>query len=109
MLSQEPTGTPESKPDLNKIFDLDRKDLTRKMVDRFEEVLRARDAASADLKLLSEECVEAQFKPRDIQAMKKHAQLRIKDKALAAREQLESMDRIGKIIGQDLFDFVGLE
>jgi uncharacterized protein YdcH (DUF465 family) len=111
MLEQTPAGEPGKAPsaDLNKIFDLDRKQLTRKMVDRFEEIFRQQQSAADDLKVLVTECTEADFKPRDIQSMKKHAKLRLKDKTLDAREQLESLDRIGKIIGQDLFDFAGID
>lgn len=111
MLEQTPEGqpTPQPKADLNKIFDLDRKQLTRKMVDRFEEIFRQQQSAADDMKVLATECTEADFKPRDIASMKKHAKLRLKDKTLDAREQLESLDRIGKIIGQDLFDFAGID
>lgn len=100
---------PRAARDLNEVFDLDRKKLTRKMVDRFEEIFRQQQSASDEMKVLVTECTEADFKPRDIGSMKKHAKLRLKDKTLDAREQLESLDRIGKIIGQDLFDFAGID
>ncbi len=113
MLEQNPSSEPgkksEPKADLNAIFDLDRKKLTRKMVDRFEEVLRQKQSAAEDEKAITGECVEAQFKPNEIKAMKKHAQLRVKDQAVSAREQLGALDKIGKIIGQDLFDFAGID
>lgn len=108
MLDAQPTGGQPGKADLNKVFDLDRKQLTRKMVDRYEEVLRQQESARSDMKLLTEECVEAQFKPRDIKAMKKIAQLRVKDQALQARGQLEALNRIGGIVGMDLFEWSDL-
>lgn len=99
--NNQPSGQP--KQDLNEIFDLDRKKLTKKIVDRMEQCMREADAARDDLKEIIAECNEAGFKRRDIEAMKKIAKLRKDDKGGAAREQLEALERIGSIVGFDLF------
>lgn len=95
----------EPKRDLTVIFDLDRKKLTKTIVDRMEQVMREQDAARADLKAIMEECKEQRFSKRDIEAMKKIAKLRKEDKKGAAKEQLEALERIGAIVGFDLFDW----
>lgn len=98
----------EHKPDrdFEKMFDLDRSTLTKSMVDRMEECLRAAAAAREDLKEIAAECrVEHEFAPRDIMAMKKIAKLRLDDKANEAREQLAALERIGRAVGFDLFDW----
>jgi uncharacterized protein (UPF0335 family) len=101
----EPSGQPAPKPDLNEVFDLDRKRLTRGMVDRMEQCMLEADAARDDLKQVLAECREAQFGPRDIEAMKKIAKLRKDDKGGAAKEQLAALERIAGIVGFDLFDW----
>ena len=95
----------EPKRDFVEMFDLDRKKLTKTIVDRMEHAMRERDAAADDLKQIVAECREATFKPRDIEAMKKIAKLRKDDKRGAAQEQLEALERIGGIVGFDLFDW----
>jgi uncharacterized protein (UPF0335 family) len=94
--------------DFEKIFDLNRSTLTSSMVQRMEECMRAAKVAADDLKEVVAECVEREFKPLDIAAMKKHAKLRLQDKVGAAREQLEALHRIGKAIKIDLFDWAEL-
>ena len=89
---ERPTGEP--KRDLHEVFDLDRKKLTKTTVDQMEQAMRDIDAARED-----------QFSKRDIEAMKKIAKLRKDDKKGAAREQLEALERIGGIVGFDLFDW----
>jgi len=96
---------PQPKRDLAEMFDLDRKKLTKSMVDRMERVMREADAAKDDLKEIIAECREANFKKRDIEAMKKIAKLRKDDKKGAAQEQLEALERIGGIVGFDLFNW----
>jgi uncharacterized protein (UPF0335 family) len=91
--------------DFAKIFDLDRSTLTKSMVERMEECLRQTKVAANDLKEVVAECVEREFAPRDIAAMKKLAKLRLEDKGAVAREQLEAMHRIGLAIQFDLFDW----
>lgn len=102
-----PHGEPEKKRDFNEIFDLDRKKLTRGLVDRMEQTMREADTARDDLKQIISECREAQLSPRDIEAMKKIAKLRKDDKRERAKEQLEALERIGGIVGFDLFDWAG--
>lgn len=100
-------GPREEKParDLNKLFDLDRSTLVKNMVDRMETAMRVADAARDDLKEIIAECREAEFGPRDIAAMKKIAKLRKDDKGGDAKEQLEALQRIGRAVGFDLFDW----
>jgi uncharacterized protein (UPF0335 family) len=95
----------EPKRDFTKIFDLDRTTLTKNMVDRMERCLRDAAAARDDLKEVIAECNEAEFGKRDIEAMRKIAKLRLDDKKGRAQEQLEALDRIGKAVGFDLFDW----
>lgn len=95
----------EPKPiDFTKMFDLDRTRLTREMVDRMEQAMREIDAARDDLKAVIAECREAEFRKRDIEAMKKIAKFRKDDKQSAAREQIEALLRIGRAVQFDLFD-----
>jgi uncharacterized protein (UPF0335 family) len=101
----EPGKQEHPKRDFNAIFDLDRKKITRTFVDRMEQAMREADAARDDLKEVVAEAREANFGPRDIEAMKKIAKLRKDDKGGAAREQLESLKKIGGAVGFDLFDW----
>lgn len=91
--------------DWSATLDLDRRTITRSFVDRMEECMRAAEAAADDLKELVAQAKEAEFGPRDIQAMKKIAKMRLKDQRGAAREQLEALNRIGKAVAFDLFDW----
>lgn len=102
-------GTPEPKRDLDEIFDLSRKKLTRSMVDRYEAKMREADQIKDDIAQITAECKDAGFKPRDIKAMKKIAKLRKDDKGGAAREQLEALQRIGDACGFDLFDWAAVQ
>jgi uncharacterized protein (UPF0335 family) len=86
-------------------LDLNRTTITKSFVDRMEECMRAQENAAADLKGVIAEANEAEFSKRDIEAMKKIAKLRLKDQLGRAREQLESLDRIGKAVNCDLFDW----
>lgn len=85
------------------MFDLDRSTLTQSMVTRMEEAMKMAQAASDDLKEIIAECKEQEFPARDIAAMKRIARLRLKDQINVAREQLEALDRIGKLVQFDLF------
>lgn len=95
----------EPKRDFAKMFDLDRTTLTKSMVDRMERCMREAEAATADLKEVVAECREAEFSKRDIEAMKTIAKLRLQDKKRAAQEKLEALERVGKAVGFDLFDW----
>lgn len=103
MFDESSKPTEEPKRDLNAIFDLDRKKLTAKIVDQMEQAMRDVDAAREDLKQIVASAKEAAFSPRDVEAMKKIAKLRKDDKGGAAKEQLEALERIGGIVGFDLF------
>ena len=99
-------GIDEPKRDFTKMFDLDRSTLIKSMVDRMEECIRAATAAREDLKNVVSECRdEHEFPPREILAMKRIAKLRLDDKASEAREQLSALERIGRAVGFDLFDW----
>lgn len=95
----------EPKRDFAKMFDLDRTTLTKNMVDRMERCLRDAQIARDELKEVIAECNEAEFGKRDIEAMKKIAKLRLDDKKAQAQEQLEALERIGKAVDYDLFDW----
>lgn len=95
----------EPKRDFAKMFDLDRTTLVKSMVDRMERCMREADAARDDLKQILSECREAEFRAHDIAAMKKIAKLRKDDKLGDGREQLEALQRIGRAVGFDLFDW----
>ncbi len=95
----------EPKRDFAKMFDLNRSTLTKSYVDQMERCLRDAATARDELKEIAATAKEAEFSPRDIQAMKKIAKLRLDDKKGAAQEQLEALERIGKAVGFDLFDW----
>lgn len=95
----------EPKRDFGKMFDLDRSTLTKSFVDRMEECLRQQQVASDDLKQVCADAVEAEFGPNDIKAMKKIARIRLKDQRSDARDQLEALERIGRAVQFDLFDW----
>lgn len=94
-----PTG------EFDEMFDLDRTTLTKSFVDRMEECLRQQQVATDDLKQACADAVEAEFGPNDIKAMKKIARLRLKDQQSNARDQLEALERIGRAVQFDLFDW----
>ncbi len=95
----------EPKRDFGKMFDLDRSTLTKSFVDRMEECLRQQQIASDDLKQVCADAVEAEFGPHDIKAMKKIARIRLKDQQSDARDQLEALERIGRAVQFELFDW----
>jgi len=103
--------TPDSSPseaprkDWSAALDLSRTTATKSFVDRMEECMRQQQTASDDLKEVIADAKEAEFSARDIAAMKKVAQLRLKDQRGRAQEQLEALNRIGKAVGFDLFDW----
>lgn len=103
--NDENTGGSEPKRDFAKILDLGRSTLIKTMVDRMERAMRDADAARDDLKEIIAECREAEFPKRDIEAMKAIAKLRKDDKKGAAQEKLEALERVGKAVGFDLFDW----
>lgn len=98
-----------SNSNLSEIFDLDRKGLTKQLVDNMEHCLRERDAASEDLRQIVASAKEAQFSRRDIEAMKTIAKLRMKDQKGAAQEKLEALQRVGNAVGFDLFGWASAQ
>ncbi len=97
----------DSKPtgEFDSMLDLDRSTLTKSFVDRMEECLRQQQVASDDLKEVCAEATAAEFGPHDIKAMKKIARIRLKDQQSDARDQLEALERIGRIVQFELFDW----
>lgn len=100
---EQPNEAP--KRDWSATLDLDRKTITSNFVARMENCLRAIEEAQADLKEIAAEANEAKFSKRDIQAMRKIAQLRLKDQVGRAREQLDALNRVSRACGMDLFDW----
>lgn len=99
-------GASEPDRDFAKMFDLDRSTLIKSMVDRMEECMRAATAAREDLKEVVTACRdEHEFPPREIIAMKRIAKLRLDDKGGEAKEQLSALERIGRAVGFNLFDW----
>jgi uncharacterized protein (UPF0335 family) len=94
-----PTG------EFDKMFDLDRSTLTKSFVDRMEECLRQQQVAADDLKQVCADATEAEFGPHDIKAMKKIARIWLKDQRSDARDQLEALERIGRAVQFELFDW----
>lgn len=97
-----------AKRDWTKTLDLDRTTITREFVNRMENCMRQAQDAQEDLKQVIADAKEAEFKPRDVEAMKKIARLRLKDQKGRAQEQLEALERIGKAVEFDLFDWAGV-
>lgn len=91
--------------DLNEMFDLDRKKLTRGLVTEIEQALRDADIARERVKEIKASAKESGFGPRDIKAMEKIAKLRKDDKRGAAQEELEALERISVAVGFGLFDW----
>ena len=105
MLDPNKSENDDPKRDWTKTLDLNRTTLTKGMVDRMEQCLRDQEAARDDLKQVIVNCKEAEFTMRDIEAMKKIARLRLKDQKSRAQEQLEALERVGKAVEFDLFDW----
>jgi uncharacterized protein (UPF0335 family) len=91
--------------DFGKMLDLNRSSLTKNMVTRMEECMRAADIARDDLKEVVAECVQAEFGPLDIAAMKKIARLRLRDQQNTAKDQLRSLQKIAEAVDFNLFDW----
>lgn len=105
MLEHEPSRDEEPNRDFNKMFDLDRTTLIKTLVDAMEVAMRDADAARDELKEIADRCREAEIGPRDIAAMKRIAKLRKDDKGSEAKEQLAALEKIGRAVGFDLFDW----
>jgi uncharacterized protein (UPF0335 family) len=101
----DPTSSDEPKRDFSKMFDLDRSTGIKNLVDRMEACMREQQVATDDLKQVCADAVEAEFGPKDIRAMKRIAKWRLKDQLASAKEELEALERIGRAVQFDLFDF----
>lgn len=105
MLESEKAEGDQPKRGWSKTLDLDRKTLTSNFVNRMETCLRTIEEAQDDLKEICAEANEAEYSKRDVQAMKKIAQLRLKDQIGRAKEQLDALQRVSRACGLDLFDW----
>lgn len=101
----EPQPTEQPTGEFDKMFDLDRSTAVKNLVTRMEECMRQQQVASDDLKEICAEATEAEFGPKDIRAMKRIAKWRLKDQLASAKEELEALERIGRAVQFDLFDF----
>lgn len=105
-MMEEATGSSGEPPrDFTKMFDLDRSTAIKNLVVRMEECMRGQQVATDELKQVCADATEAEFGPNDIRAMKKIAKLRLKDQLAQGREQLEALERIGRAVQFDLFDW----
>ncbi len=95
----------EPKRDFGKMLDLNRTTLTRDMVDRFLDAMQRQQIAAEDIKIIAISALEQEFSKREIGAMKAIAKLKMSDKKSEASEKLEALERIGKIVDFDLFDW----
>lgn len=95
----------DSPRDFEQMLDLNRTQLTRDLVSQFEEAMRRQKVAGDDIKEIAATAHEQEFGPRDIAAMKQIAKLRLTDKGGEAKEKLAALERIGKLVQFDLFDF----
>jgi uncharacterized protein (UPF0335 family) len=104
-MSDAEPGNTEPKRDFNKMFDLNRSTATKDFVTRMEECMRQQQVAADDLKQVVADATEAEFGPKDIRAMKRIAKWRLRDQLASAKEELEALERIGRAVQFDLFDW----
>ena len=98
-------GGDEPKRDWEATLDLNRTKLTQDIVDNLHDAMVRQQIAADDIKILKANALEQEFSKRDIAAMVTIARLRLKDQKSQAQEKLEALERIGKIVQFDLFDF----
>lgn len=98
-------GDGEPRRDFEKMFDLNRSTLIKSFVGEMENRLRDIQTAQDDLKAIVASALRQEFTKREVVAMKTIAKLRLKDEKGAAQEKLEALERVGKAVGFDLFDF----
>lgn len=102
MMQEEPRP-PKQEVNLAEMFDLSRDKAVANYVDRFEELLRQKDAVQQDIKELAAEAKEALFSPVEIKAMQDVAKWRKDDKGNPAAEKLAALRRVSKAVHFDLF------
>lgn len=99
---------PEDEPprrDFERMFDLNRSSVIKGFVDEMEGRMRDIETAQGDLKAIVESAKEQEFNPNEIKAMKKIAKLRLKDQRGEASQELAALERVGKAVGFDVFDW----
>lgn len=84
---------------------MNRTQLTRDMVDRYLDAMQRQQIAAEDVRIITASALDQEFNKRDIGAMKAIAKLKMNDKKAEAQEKLEALERIGKAVGFDLFDW----
>ena len=94
--------------DWTKTLDLSRTKLTQDLVDQMEDAMRRQQTAADDLKAIYASAAEKEYEKRDIVAMKTVARLRLKDEKADAQQKLEALERIGRAVEFDLFDFAAV-
>lgn len=99
------TETPKGKPDLSDIFDLNRHKAVTAFVGRFEQLLRDREAVTADIAQLKEEIKKAAFTPVEVAAMWDIAKWRNGDKVVGAAVKLAALRRVSNAVKLDLFSW----
>ncbi len=95
----------EPKRDWTKTLDLNRTTLTRDMVERYIDAMQRQQVAAEDIKIITASAKEAEYKPKEIAAMKDVAKLRMSGKEADAKEKLEALERIAAAVGMDLFSW----
>jgi uncharacterized protein (UPF0335 family) len=95
----------EPKRDFSKMLDLNRATITKEYVDQYEVAFQQQVSAASDIRQITDDAKEAEFGPREIKAMKRIAKLRLQDKLADAKEDLEALERVGRLVQFDLFDF----
>lgn len=106
-MSDERLG-PEVRRNLEHMLDLNRTQITRDIVEQMEAAMRRQHLAGEDLRAIVAAAKEQEYPLRDIAAMKQIARLRLSDKCSEASDKLEALQRIGKTVGVDLFDWAGV-
>ena len=97
----------ETPRDFERMLDLNRTQLTRDIVEQMEGAMRRQQSAAEDLRAIVASAKEQEYPVRDIAAMKQIARLRLQDKCSEASDKLEALQRIGKTVGVDLFEWAG--
>ena len=98
----------EPKVDFAKMMDLNRTTLTRDMVERYIDAMQRQQVAAEDIKIITAAAKEAEYKPKEITAMKNVAKLRMTGKEADAKENLEALERVAAAVGMDLFGWASV-
>lgn len=92
-------------PQLETVNAYNKDKLTQAFVDRIERAMIESKNAADDLKQIIVECKDAGFLPKTIAAMKAMAKIRMNDTIEEAREKLETLERVSRAVGVNLFNW----